>query len=208
MPLWTGWRSFPPAREPAGLPVVIISGHGTIQTAVEATRLGAFDFIEKPIDADRILLVIRNGLAQRKLAARTHAQGGGRAQDADHGRPPHMLAIMETLKKVAPTNARVLIIGENGTGKELVARRTARDESAGERGVHRGQLRGDPEELIESEFSDTKGCVHRSGLPGIGKFDLADGGTLFLDEVGDMSQSRRRRCSAFSRSRSSSASAH
>ncbi|MEJ2722829.1 MAG: response regulator, partial [bacterium] len=105
------------------LPVVIISGHGTIQTAVDATRLGAFDFIEKPIDADRILLVIRNGLAQRKLIRENislKAEVEKRTQII--GEHPDILAIMATLEKVAPTHARILIIGENGTGKELVAR--------------------------------------------------------------------------------------
>ncbi len=173
------------------LPIVIISGHGTIQTAVEATRLGAFDFIEKPIDADRILLVIRNGLAQRKLAAenvtlKAEVERKTRLM-GDHA---DMLAISETLRKVAPTNARILIIGENGTGKELVAR-AIHDMSPRRREAFiEVNCAAIPEELIESElFGHEKGAFTGAVSRRIGKFELADGGTLFLDEVGDMSHS-------------------
>ncbi len=173
------------------LPVVIISGHGTIQTAVEATRLGAFDFIEKPIDADRILLVIRNGLAQRKLAAENISlKAEVERRTRIMGEHPDMLAIMETLKKVAPTNARVLIIGENGTGKELVARALHDMSPRVKEAFIEVNCAAIPEELIESElFGHEKGSFTGAVSRRIGKFDLADGGTLFLDEVGDMSHS-------------------
>jgi two-component system nitrogen regulation response regulator NtrX len=171
------------------LPVVIISGHGTIQTAVEATRLGAFDFIEKPIDADRILLVIRNGLAQHRLMRENISLKEAVKREATVvGEHPEILAILETVRKVAPTNARVLIMGENGTGKEMIAR------TLHEQSPRRGEAFVEvncaaiPEELIESElFGHEKGAFTGAVSSRTGKFELADGGTLFLDEVGDMS---------------------
>jgi two-component system nitrogen regulation response regulator NtrX len=173
------------------LPVVIISGHGTIQTAVEATRLGAFDFIEKPIDADRILLVIRNGLAQRKLVAENISlKAEVERKTRIMGEHPDMLAIMETLKKVAPTNARILIMGENGTGKELIARAVHDMSPRAKEAFVEVNCAAIPEELIESElFGHEKGAFTGAVSRRIGKFELADGGTLFLDEVGDMSHS-------------------
>jgi len=173
------------------LPVVIISGHGNIQTAVEATKLGAYDFIEKPIDAERILLVIRNGLAQRNLireniTLKRKIQGKGRII----GEHPSMQAIMETLKKVAPTNTRVLIMGENGTGKELVARAIHEMSPRASEPFIEVNCAAIPEELIESElFGHEKGAFTGATSRRIGKFELADGGTIFLDEVGDMSLS-------------------
>jgi two-component system nitrogen regulation response regulator NtrX len=173
------------------LPVVIISGHGTIQTAVEATRLGAFDFIEKPIDADRMLLVIRNGLAQRKLIRENITlKAWVKGETRIIGEHPDMLAIMETLQKVAPTNARVLIMGENGTGKELVARAIHEMSTRAKEPFVEVNCAAIPEELIESElFGHEKGSFTGAVSKRIGKFELADGGMLFLDEVGDMSLS-------------------
>jgi two-component system nitrogen regulation response regulator NtrX len=173
------------------LPVVIISGHGTIQTAVEATRLGAFDFIEKPIDADRILLVIRNGLEQRKLLRENISLREEIERKTQIiGEHPQMLAIMETLQKVAPTNARVLIMGENGTGKELVARAIHDMSARASEAFVEVNCAAIPEELIESElFGHEKGAFTGAVARRIGKFQMADGGTLFLDEVGDMSPS-------------------
>ncbi len=173
------------------LPVIIISGHGTIQTAVEATRLGAFDFIEKPIDADRILLVIRNGLAQRRLIRENISL---KAEVQRHtriiGEHSEMAAIMETMAKVAPTNARVLIMGENGTGKELVARAIHEMSPRSREAFIEVNCAAIPEELIESElFGHEKGSFTGAVARRVGKFELADGGTLFLDEVGDMSHS-------------------
>jgi two-component system nitrogen regulation response regulator NtrX len=173
------------------LPVIIISGHGTIGTAVEATKLGAFDFLEKPIDMERLLLTIRNGLAQAELARRNvqlERRVGLKTEMI--GEHPEMLSILETVKRVAPTNARVLIMGENGTGKELVARKLHElSKRAGEPFVE-VNCAAIPEHLIESElFGHEKGAFTGAVSQRIGKFELADGGSLFLDEVGDMSLS-------------------
>ncbi len=171
--------------------VVMISGHGTIQTAVEATQLGAYDFLEKPLDTDRVLLTLRNALQHVDLAsenvrlkAEVHAQyeivGSSRA----------VKQVIERIEKVAPTAARVLITGENGTGKELVAR-AIHALSARARGPFvEVNCAAIPTELIESElFGHMKGSFTGAFADRAGKFELADGGTLFLDEIGDMSLS-------------------
>jgi two-component system nitrogen regulation response regulator NtrX len=176
-------------KEQPGVPVVIISGHGTIQTAVEATRLGAYDFIEKPIDADRILLVIRNGLEQRKLLSENISLREEFKRSSEIiGESPEIHSIMETVKKVASTNARVLIMGENGTGKEMIARALHRFSARSKEPFIEVNCAAIPEELIESElFGHEKGSFTGAVSRRVGKFELADGGTLFLDEVGDMS---------------------
>jgi len=176
-------------EEQPDVPVVIISGHGTIQTAVEATRLGAYDFIEKPIDADRILLVIRNGLEQRKLVVENISLREEFKRSSEIvGESPEILAILDTVKKVASTNARVLIMGENGTGKEMVARTLHEFSSRSKEPFIEVNCAAIPEELIESElFGHEKGSFTGAVSRRVGKFELADGGTLFLDEVGDMS---------------------
>jgi two-component system nitrogen regulation response regulator NtrX len=173
------------------LPVVIISGHGTISTAVEATKLGAFDFLEKPIDLDRLLLTVRNGIKQGRLSQQNvqlRERVGMRTEIV--GEHPDILAILETLERVAPTNARVLIMGENGTGKELVARKLHElSKRAGEPFIE-VNCAAIPEDLIESAlFGHEKGSFTGAVSQRIGKFEVADGGTLFLDEVGDMSLS-------------------
>ncbi len=177
-------------RHPS-LPVIIISGHGTIGTAVEATKLGAFDFLEKPIDMERLLLTIRNGLAQADLARRNvqlEQRVGLKTEIIGVHR--EMLAIMETVSRVAPTNARVLITGENGTGKELVARKLHELSKRVDEPFIEVNCAAIPEDLIESElFGHEKGSFTGAVSQRIGKFELADGGTLFLDEVGDMSLS-------------------
>ena len=170
-------------------PVVMISGHGTVQTAVEATKLGAFDFIEKPPEYDRLLLVARNALSQKKLTdenRRLKLTFDERYRMV--GTSSALQKVAEDIKRAAPTNATVLIMGESGVGKELVAR-----------AIHRNSLRKDgafvqvncaaiPEELIESElFGHEKGSFTGATEKQIGKFELADKGTIFLDEVGDMS---------------------
>jgi two-component system, NtrC family, nitrogen regulation response regulator NtrX len=167
----------------------MISGHGTIDTAVEATRRGAYDFLEKPLDTDRILLLLRNALRQRGLAAenaRLRDEVESRHQIV--GKSFAIRQVLERIERVAPTDARVLITGENGTGKELVAR-----------AIHRLSPRADgpfvevncaaiPSELIESElFGHMKGSFTGATDDRPGKLELADGGTLFLDEIGDMS---------------------
>ena len=178
-------------QENPQLPVVIISGHGSIQTAVEATRLGAFDFIEKPIDADRILLVIRNGLAQRRLLKENVSlKAEVRQRTRIVGQHPEMLRILDTVKKVAATNVRVLIMGENGTGKEMIARALHENSPRSDEPFVEVNCAAIPEELIESElFGHERGAFTGAVARRIGRFEMADGGTLFLDEVGDMSLS-------------------
>jgi two-component system nitrogen regulation response regulator NtrX len=170
-------------------PVVILSGHGTVATAVEATKAGAYDFIEKPPDRERLLLVARNALSQRKL------EGENRRLKLSfderyrmEGESSALQKVWDAIRRAAPTNATVLITGESGVGKELVAR-----------AIHRNSLRRDeafvqvncaaiPEELIESElFGHEKGSFTGATEKQIGKFELAHKGTIFLDEVGDMS---------------------
>ena len=173
----------------AGVPVVILSGHGTVKTAVEAVKLGAFDFIEKPPDSERILIAARNALGQRKLVEenrRLRLVFDERYRMV--GRSPALEKVWDAVRRAAPTNATVLIMGESGVGKELVAR-----------AIHRNSLRKDeafvqvncaaiPEELIESElFGHEKGSFTGATEKQIGKFELAHHGTIFLDEVGDMS---------------------
>ena len=173
------------------LPVIIISGHGTISTAVDATKLGAFDFLEKPIDMERLLLTIRNGVNQAELARQNvQLQRKIGIKTNIIGAHPEMLAIMETITRVAPTNARVLIMGENGTGKELVARKLHELSHRANEPFIEVNCAAIPEDLIESElFGHEKGSFTGAISQRIGKFELADGGTLFLDEVGDMSLS-------------------
>jgi two-component system nitrogen regulation response regulator NtrX len=176
-------------RDLPQLPVVIISGHGSIQTAVEATRLGAYDFIEKPIDADRILLVIRNGLAQRRLLRENVSlKDAVRQKTRIVGEDAEIKRIMETVRKVAPANVRVLIMGENGTGKEMIARALHESSPRSEEPFVEVNCAAIPEELIESElFGHERGSFTGAVARRTGKFEMADGGTLFLDEVGDMS---------------------
>jgi len=178
-------------RDQPQLPVVIISGHGNIQTAVEATRLGAYDFIEKPIDADRILLVIRNGLAQRRLLRENVSlKDAVRQKTQIVGEDPEIKRILETVRKVAPANVRVLIMGENGTGKEMIARSLHESSPRADEPFVEVNCAAIPEDLIESElFGHERGSFTGAVARRIGKFEMADGGTLFLDEVGDMSLS-------------------
>jgi two-component system nitrogen regulation response regulator NtrX len=169
--------------------VVMISGHGTIQTAVEATQLGAYDFLEKPLDTDRILLTLRNVFERIALESENERLRASVADQYDIvGSSKAIRGVLDVIAKVAPTPARVLISGENGVGKELVAR-----------AIHAGSPRADkpfvevncaaiPSELIESElFGHMKGSFTGAFADRAGKFEQADGGTLFLDEVGDMS---------------------
>ncbi len=171
--------------------VVMISGHGTIQTAVEATQLGAYDFLEKPLDTDRILLTLRNALQHVELAVENvRLRAEVEAQYEIVGSSKAIKGVIERIEKVAPTPARVLITGENGTGKELVAR-AIHDLSLRSRGPFvEVNCAAIPTELIESElFGHIKGSFTGAVADRPGKFELADGGTLFLDEIGDMSLS-------------------
>jgi two-component system nitrogen regulation response regulator NtrX len=170
------------------LPVVMISGHGSVESAVTSTKLGAFDFIEKPLDADKILLAVRNGLEMGRLAEQNRLLRAKQEPPAISGSSQAIENIRQAISRVAPTDSWILITGENGTGKELVAH-----------AVHRGSARSSyafvdvncaaiPEDLIETElFGHEKGAFTGAGVRKRGKFDLANHGTLFLDEIGDMS---------------------
>jgi len=169
--------------------VVMISGHGTIQTAVEATQLGAYDFLEKPLDTDRILVTLRNALQHLELhAENTRLRESIEARYEMVGRSYAIRALIDTIERVAPTPARVLITGENGTGKELVARAVHRLSSRVNEPFIEVNCAAIPSELIESElFGHLKGSFTGAVNDRAGKFELADEGTLFLDEIGDMS---------------------
>ncbi len=171
--------------------VVMISGHGTIQTAVEATQLGAYDFLEKPLDTDRILLTLRNALQHVVLVSENvRLKREVHAQYEIVGSSSAIRQVIERLEKVAPTPARVLITGENGTGKELVARAIHALSPRAAGPFVEVNCAAIPSELIESElFGHVKGSFTGAFADRAGKFELADGGTLFLDEVGDMSLS-------------------
>jgi len=169
--------------------IIMISGHGTIETAVEATRRGAYDFLEKPLDTDRILLTVRNALQQRGLAeenARLRLEVESRYEIV--GRSHAIRGLLERIEMVGPTEARVLITGENGTGKELVARAIHRISPRANAPFIEVNCAAIPAELIESElFGHVKGSFTGAFADRAGKFELAHGGTLFLDEIGDMS---------------------
>jgi two-component system, NtrC family, nitrogen regulation response regulator NtrX len=171
--------------------VVMISGHGTIATAVEATQRGAFDFLEKPLDTDRLLVTVRNALAHAELMdENTRLREATESRFAMVGESPALQTVRDLIAKVGPTSARVLITGENGTGKELVARALHDASPRRDRPFIEVNCAAIPSELIESElFGHMKGSFTGAFADRAGKFEQADGGTLFLDEVGDMSLS-------------------
>ena len=171
--------------------VVMISGHGTIQTAVEATQLGAYDFLEKPLDTDRILLTLRNALQHVVLVnENVRLKQEVRTQYAIVGSSKEIRSVITLIEKVAPTPARVLITGENGTGKELVARAIHALSPRAAGPFVEVNCAAIPVDLIESElFGHVKGSFTGAFSDHVGKFELADEGTLFLDEIGDMSLS-------------------
>jgi two-component system nitrogen regulation response regulator NtrX len=169
--------------------VIMISGHGSIETAVRATKLGAFDFLEKPLTIEKVLLVLKNALEQRRLQLELQElKGANRGRLQIIGESVPIKALRQQIELMAATNGRVLIYGESGTGKELVAH-----------AIHAASARADesfvelncaaiPEELIESElFGHRRGSLSGAVDDKAGKFEKADGGTIFLDEVGDMS---------------------
>jgi two-component system nitrogen regulation response regulator NtrX len=176
------------AQDPE-LPVIMISGHGTIATAVEATRHGAFDFIEKPLSKERLLVAIRNALDRRDLGREVRAlRDKVKRRTVMVGESAPLQAIREQIRRVGPTSARVLITGESGTGKELVARAVHEASDRQGKPFVKVNCAAIPEELIESElFGAVKGAYTGSTQTRDGKFLQADGGTLFLDEIGDMS---------------------
>ena len=180
-------------NENADTPIVMISGHGTIDTAVQALKKGAFDFIEKPLDLNRILVTIRNAnertvlVEERKQLKSTVKKFKG---SAIIGETEGILKIKEMIEKVAPSDARVLITGENGTGKELVARSLHDNSNRNKMPFIEVNCAAIPSELIESElFGHEKGAFTSAVKDKKGKFEVASGGTLFLDEIGDMSAS-------------------
>jgi two-component system nitrogen regulation response regulator NtrX len=172
-----------------GPPVVILSGHGTVKTAVEATKLGAFDFIEKPPESERILLVARNALSQKRLSdenRRLKLSFDDRYRMV--GRSAALEKAWDAIRRAAPTNATVMISGESGVGKELVARAIHRNSNRKDEEFVQVNCAAIPEDLIESElFGHEKGSFTGATEKQIGKFELAHKGTIFLDEVGDMS---------------------
>ncbi len=171
--------------------VVMISGHGTVDTAVECIKKGAFDFIEKPLDLNRLLVCVRNGLDHKSLVQETKVLKKKVAQKMKMvGESPAMLHLRDVISRVAPTDARVLITGENGTGKEVVARTLFEMSNRSSAPYVEVNCAAIPSELIESElFGHEKGAFTSAIKQRIGKFEQADGGTIFLDEVGDMSLS-------------------
>lgn len=171
------------------VPIIMISGHGNIETAVEAVKKGAFDFIQKPPDLNRLLITIRNATEKVELVIETKTlkRKISKVQEMI-GESPAILKIKETIEKVAPTDARVLVTGDNGVGKELVARWLHELSNRNKYPIVEVNCAAIPNELIESElFGHEKGSFTSAIKQRIGKFEQANGGTLFLDEIGDMS---------------------
>jgi DNA-binding NtrC family response regulator len=191
MPEMSGFEVLKKVKETTpSLSVIIISAHGSVENAIKATRLGAFDFIEKPIDRDKLLISVRNAVEQAKLLTenleiKKTLEGEGEILGKSKG----IRNILELIDKVAPLNTRVLITGENGTGKELVARAIHKKSQRKEKPFIEVNCAAIPNELIESElFGHEKGSFTGAVTQRIGKFELANKGTIFLDEIGDMSQ--------------------
>jgi len=172
-------------------PVIMISGHGTIETAVEAIKKGAYDYIAKPLDLNRLLITIRNALDKTLLIRETKTLKQQVTQTWEMiGQSPVMMQVKDLIDKVAPTNARILITGSNGTGKELVARWIHEKSDRSQSPFVEVNCAAIPSELIESQlFGHEKGSFTSAFKQRKGDFELAIGGTLFLDEIGDMSLS-------------------
>ncbi len=170
---------------------IMISAHGSIETAVEATKKGAFDFIPKPPDLNRLLLTVRNALDKKQLVTETKVLKKKLSKKFDMvGESPAIARVKDTIEKVAPTDARVLITGPNGTGKELVAHWVHQKSNRQDEPFVAVNCAAIPSELIESElFGHEKGAFTSAHKQRNGKFEQAQGGTLFLDEIGDMSLS-------------------
>jgi two-component system nitrogen regulation response regulator NtrX len=171
------------------VPVVMISGHATVSTAVEATKLGAFDFIEKPLSTERVLVTVRNALDRHRLVDENLSLR--RAQEARYqlvGESPALRGALEAVRRAAPTSATVLITGESGVGKELIARAIHRNSLRARERFVQVNCAAIPDDLIESElFGHERGSFTGATEKQVGKFEQADKGTIFLDEVGDMS---------------------
>lgn len=190
MPKLDGIDFLQKAKEVNGdVPIIMISGHGNIETAVDAVKKGAFDYIAKPPDLNRLLITIRNALDKTTLVKETKVLKKKVASVQEIiGVSAPIIKIKETIEKVAPTDARVLITGENGSGKELVARWLHEKSVRSASPIVEVNCAAIPSELIESElFGHEKGSFTSAIKQRIGKFEQAHGGTLFLDEIGDMS---------------------
>lgn len=189
MPGMDGMKALGKITELYDIPVIMISGHGTIETAVQATRKGAFDFIEKPLSYDKTLLSIKKGLHVARLERENRIlRDTSRSRTEITGNSPYIQQLREQIELVAPTDASVLIRGGHGTGKELVAQTIHSLSSRNARPMVEVNCAAIPEELIESElFGHEKGAFTGATEQRKGKFDQANGGTLFLDEIGDMS---------------------
>jgi len=169
-------------------PVILISGHGNVETAVKATRLGAYDFLEKPLSLERVILTVSHALAERKLRERVQELSESDLVHVLVGESDVMKRLDQQIRSAAPSTTRVLITGENGSGKEIVARTLHRLSRRAEQPFIDVNCAAIPEELIESElFGHKKGSFTGASEDRKGKFELADGGTLFLDEIADMS---------------------
>ncbi len=173
------------------IPVVMISGHGNIDTAVEAIKKGAFDYIAKPLDINRIMVTLRNAMDKNNLVVQTKTlKSKDEVRYQMIGESPAIKKVKEIIEKVAPTDARVLITGENGTGKEVVARWIHEKSNRSKAPFVEVNCAAIPSELIESElFGHEKGAFTSAIKQRKGKFEQAEGGTIFLDEIGDMSLS-------------------
>jgi DNA-binding NtrC family response regulator len=175
------------------LPFVMMSGVANVETAVAATKLGAFDFLEKPLSTDKMLITVQNALAFARMRRERDELAARVKADLAHemiGTGGRMRAIFDKIRKTAPTQGRVLITGENGTGKELVARAIHDNSKRADAPFVKVNCAAIPQELIESElFGHEKGAFTGATQMRRGKFEVADGGTLFLDEIGDMSAS-------------------
>lgn len=192
MPKLDGIEFLDKSREVnADVPVIMISGHGTIETAVEAVKKGAYDYISKPPDLNRLLITIRNAMDKTNLVAETKVLKRKVSKVEEMiGESGPILRIKETIEKVAPTDARILVTGENGVGKELVARWVHEKSNRASGPLVEVNCAAIPSELIESElFGHEKGSFTSAVKQRIGKFEQANSGTLFLDEIGDMSLS-------------------
>ena len=191
MPEMDGIETLEAIRKESDVPVIMLSGHGTIETAVEAIKKGAFDFIPKPPDLNRLLITLRNALDKKNLATENKVlKKAVRLQSQMIGESAPMMEVKDMIEKVAPTNARVLITGENGTGKELVARQLHELSPRSKGPFIEVNCAAIPSELIESQlFGHEKGAFTSAIKQRKGDFELADSGTLFLDEIGDMSLS-------------------
>ncbi len=192
MPKMDGLEFLEKAKTVNGdVPIIVISGHGNIETAVEAVKKGAFDYISKPPDLNRLLITLRNALEKQSLVIETKVlkRKVSKVQEIV-GNSAAIKKINDTIDKVAPTEARVLITGENGVGKELVARWIHEKSNRSANPIVEVNCAAIPSELIESElFGHEKGSFTSAIKQRIGKFEQANGGTLFLDEIGDMSLS-------------------